>query len=192
MLEEFTGNESGTGGLVTFKNSNWLLSIVAFHQPHFINQPKDVSVIWGYSLFGDKEGDFIKKPMSECSGEKILKEVYYHLGFIDEMEEIIKSANVIPVMMPYITSQFMPRSVGDRPKVVPNGAKNFAFLGQFAEVEGECVFTVEYSIKSAIIAVYKLLNLEKQPPETYKGQYDIRVLKQAFDTLMEDKKDMLK
>jgi oleate hydratase len=126
--------------------------------------------------------------MSECSEEEILKEACYPLGFINEMEEIIKSANVIPVMMPYITSQFMPRSVRDRPKVLPSGSKNLAFLGQFAEVEEECVFTVEYSIKSAIIAVYKLLNLEKQPPEIYKGQYDIRILKQTFDTLTEDKK----
>jgi oleate hydratase len=169
-----------------------LLSIVAFHQPHFINQPKDVSVIWGYSLFGDRIGDYIKKPMSECSGEEILREVCYHLGFIDEMDEIVDSAiNVIPAMIPYITSQFMPRSVGDRPEVVPQGVKNFAFLGQFAEVKDECVFTVEYSIKSAMIAVYKLLNLEKEPPETYKGQYDIRVLNKAINTLIGENRQKL-
>ena len=40
----------------------------------------------------------------------------------------------------------MPRKPGDRPEVIPDGAVNFAFLGQFAEVPHDCVFTVEYSV----------------------------------------------
>lgn len=35
-MEEFSGNEAGTGALVTFKDSNWLMSIVLAHQPHFV------------------------------------------------------------------------------------------------------------------------------------------------------------
>src|SRR5271166_1818790 len=34
---EFSGNQPGTGGLVTFKDSNWLMSIVLAYQPHFRN-----------------------------------------------------------------------------------------------------------------------------------------------------------
>ena len=49
-MEAFSGNEAGTGGLVTFKDSNWLMSVVLYHQPHFAGQPKDVQVFWGYSL----------------------------------------------------------------------------------------------------------------------------------------------
>jgi hypothetical protein len=44
--------------------SSWLASIVIPHQPHFIGQPDNVSVLWGYGLFVDRLGDFVKKPMS--------------------------------------------------------------------------------------------------------------------------------
>ncbi len=186
MLEKFTGNRTGTGGLVTFRDSSWLMSIVAFRQPHFRNQPEDVTVIWGYGLFVDKEGDYVKKPMAEATGREMLLEVLYHLGWLDYKDEIMgEVVNVIPAMMPYITSQFMPRAIGDRPPIVPEGYDNLAFLGQFAELENECVFTVEYSVKSAMVAVYSLLPLGKVPPETYKGQYDIRVLMRAAQSLLD-------
>ena len=99
------------------------------------------------------------------------------------MPEIIKTVNVIPCMMPYITSQFMPRVKGDRPDVIPEGSTNLAFLGQFAEVADDCVFTVEYSIRSAMMAVYTLLDLEKKVPEVYPTKYDIRVVAAAAKTL---------
>ncbi len=38
-MEAFSGNKAGTGGLVTFKDSNWLMSVVLAHQPHFADQP---------------------------------------------------------------------------------------------------------------------------------------------------------
>ncbi len=79
-------------------------------------------------------------------------------------------------MMPYITSQFMPRVAGDRPDVIPAGSTNLAFLGQFAEIKGDCVFTVEYSVRSAMMAVYTLLGLKKNPPEIFPSQYDIRTV----------------
>ncbi|WP_292705421.1 MULTISPECIES: oleate hydratase [unclassified Nostoc] len=30
------------------------MSIVLAYQPHFINQPADVQVFWGYALFSDR------------------------------------------------------------------------------------------------------------------------------------------
>ncbi|WP_070120908.1 oleate hydratase [Bacillus marinisedimentorum] len=173
-----------TGGIITVKDSSWLLSVTVNRQPQFLDQPKDVIVLWAYGLFPDNEGDFIKKRMSDCTGRELLQELLYHLG-IDEkdMQEYIDTSIVIPSMMPYITSQFMPRVKGDRPQVVPEGSANLAFLGQFAEIEGDCVFTVEYSVRSAMIAVYTLLGLEKNPPEIYPSQYDIRVIANAVKTL---------
>ena len=47
-MQRFNGNEAGTGGLVSFKDSNWLMPIVLAHQPHFANQPADVQVFRGY------------------------------------------------------------------------------------------------------------------------------------------------
>ena len=160
----FSGNEAGTGGLVTFKDSNWWMSIVLAHQPHFADQPADVQVFWGYALFPDRVGNFVAKPMAECNGAEILQELCGHLR-LDL--KVVQSAICIPCRMPYITSMFMPRLPGDRPLPVPRGSKNFAFVSQFVEIPGDCVFTVEYSVRAAQMAVYELLGLEhKVPPVT--------------------------
>jgi oleate hydratase len=164
MLTCFTGNEPGTGGLVTLKDSNWLISIVLAHQPCFPNQPAGVQVFWGYSLLPDRVGNFVPKPMNECSGEEILRELSGHLR-IDP--ETVESAICIPCLMPYITSMLMPRSPGDRPLPVPHGSKNFAFISQFVEIPEDVVFTVEYSVRAAQIAVYQLLGITLEiPPVT--------------------------
>jgi oleate hydratase len=189
LIESFAerkieAHKTVTGGIITVKDSNWLLSVTVNRQPQFTNQPDDVIVLWAYGLFPDNTGDFIKKKMSDCSGKELLQELLYHLGIDEtEMGEYIDSSIVIPAMMPYITSQFMPRVKGDRPAVVPEGSTNLAFLGQFAEIEGDCVFTVEYSVRSAMMAVYKLLGLEKNPPEIYSSQYDIRVVLNAVKAM---------
>ena len=183
-MKEWTGNEPGTGALVTFKDSNWYMSVVIARQPHFINQPENIKVIWGYGLFPDHVGNFVKKRMADCTGEEILTELLYHLKFEKDMEAIKKSATVIPCMMPYITAQFEMRKPGDRPDVVPAGSTNLAFIGQFAEVPEDTVFTVEYSTRTSAIAVYKLLNIDKEPPAIYKGKRHIGVLWDAAFALL--------
>jgi oleate hydratase len=160
-MNRFSGNEAGTGGLVTFKDSNWLMSIVLAHQPHFANQPADVQVFWGYALLPDRVGNFVAKPMAECNGAEILHELCGHLRFD---LETVQSANCIPCRMPYITSMFMPRAPGDRPLPVPEGSKNFAFISQFVEIADDCVFTVEYSVRAAQMAVYELLGVDRKVP----------------------------
>ncbi len=185
LMEDFTGNTAGTGGLVTFIDSNWLMSVVLAYQPHFLGQPDDVNVFWGYGLFTDQEGNFVKKKMSHCSGEEIMTELLGHLRFDREREQILKSANCIPCMMPFITSQFMPRVAGDRPPVTPNGTHNLAFLGQYCEMPDDVVFTVEYSVRSAQTAVYALLGVDRPIPPIYKGQYDPAVLAASFKNLLQ-------
>ena len=179
LMEVFTGNEAGTGGLVTLTDSSWLMSVVLAHQPHFIGQPDDVQVCWGYGLLVDQEGDFVKKKMSDCTGEELLVELLGHLRLRAHKEQILKSANCIPCMMPLITSQFMPRVAGDRPPVRPVGTTNFAFIGQYCEIPDDVVFTVEYSVRAAQTAVYSLLGLKKAVSPLYKGQYDPAVLIKA-------------
>jgi len=147
--------------LVTFKDSNWLLSIVLAHQPHFIHQPADVQVFWGYALFPDRIGNFVTKSMAECSGAEILRELCGHLRFD---WEIMASANCIPCWMPYITSMFMPRHRSDRPRPVPYSSKNLAFISQFVEIADDVVFTVEYSVRAAQTAVYALLHIDRAIP----------------------------
>jgi oleate hydratase len=185
LVRDFTGNVPGEGGLITFADSAWLASIVLPHQPHFIGQPEDIEVFWGYGLHVDRPGDFVKKPMSACTGREILTEMLGHLHIKKEAAQILNTSICIPCMMPFITSQFLTREKGDRPEVVPSGTANLAFTGQFCELPNDVVFTVEYSIRSAATAVYNLLELDREPPAVYKGQYDPRVLFKAFKTLHE-------
>lgn len=67
----------------------------------------------------------------------------------------------------------------------PDGSKNLAFVGQYCELPDDVVFTVEYSIRSAQMAVYSLLGLEREPPPVYKRQFNPRVLLEAFQALHE-------
>ena len=180
FMEEFTGNQAGTGGLVTLTDSSWFMSVVLAYQPHFAKQPEGVYVFWGDGLLPDNEGDYVKKRMSDCSGEEILVEFFSHLNILDRMQPLMGAINCLPCLMPYIDSQFMPRAVKDRPQVVPEGSTNFAFIGQFVEVPDDCVFTVEYSVRTAQTAVYSLLDLDKQPPPVYLGSHDIGVLINAL------------
>lgn len=181
-MENFSGNLDGTGGLVTLTDSNWLMSIVIARQPHFPNQPKDVKVFWGYGLYPDRKGNYIDKTMAECSGAEMLEELYYHLKIQDLMEPITKAGkvNCIPVSMPFIDSLFMPREKGDRPDVIPEGATNFAFLGQFAEAPKDCVFTVEYSCRTAQMAVYGLFDTDKKVQPMYDSAHNPKYLLSAL------------
>jgi oleate hydratase len=183
ILRERTGNVPGEGGLITFPDSGWLASIVVPYQPHFIGQPDDVGVLWGYGLAVDSPGNFIAKPMSACSGHEIMTELLGQLRITAEADAILRTSTCIPCMMPFITSQFLPRAIGDRPQVVPQGAQNYAFIGQFCELSDDVVFTVEYSVRSAQTAAYALLHLKRSPPAIYKGSHDPRVLYQAFRAL---------
>lgn len=170
-----------TGGIVTVKDSNWLLSWTFNRQPQFRNQPKGQLVGWIYGLFSDKPGNYVKKAMRDCTGKEICMEWLYHLGVPEaEIEDMAEhGANTIPVMMPYITAFFMPRAAGDRPKVVPDGAVNFAFLGQFAETPRDTIFTTEYSMRTGMEAVYTLLNVDRGVPEVWGSTYDVRDLLNA-------------
>ena len=179
-----------TGGIVTARDSGWLLSWTINRQPQFRNQPKDQLVIWVYGLFSDKPGDFVKKTMRECTGKEICMEWLYHLGVpVAEIADLAEhSAKTVPVMMPYITAFFMPREKGDRPNVVPDGAVNFAFLGQFAETARDTIFTTAYSIRTGMEAVYSLLDIDRGVPEVWGSTYDVRDLVNASVALRDGRK----
>ncbi|MGW4098370.1 oleate hydratase [Mycobacterium sp. NPDC004974] len=167
-----------TGGIVTARDSKWLMSWTVNRQPHFKKQPKDQIVAWVYALFVDTPGDYVKKPMSECTGEEITQEWLYHLGVpeADIPELAATGAKTVPSMMPYVTAFFMPRQAGDRPAVVPQDAVNFAFIGQFAETTRDCIFTTEYSVRTGMEAAYQLLGVERGVPEVFNSTYDVRKL----------------
>ena len=172
-MEAFSGNVAGTGGLVTFKDSNWLMSVVLAHQPHFANQPADVQVFWGYALHPDRIGNFVAKPMADCTGAEILTELCGHLNF--DPATTFAAANCIPCRMPYITSMFMPRGPEDRPLPVPKTSANLALVSQFVEIPEDVVFTVEYSVRAAQMAVYELLGIAREVPPILHHDQSLKV-----------------
>ncbi|OUQ59238.1 oleate hydratase [Tyzzerella sp. An114] len=160
MIENFSGNIPGSGALMTFKDSSWLMSIVVAAQPHFKAQESDTTIFWGYGLYTGNKGDYVDKPMMECTGREILIELIHHFHWEDKIDEIMEDVvDVIPCMMPYIDSQFQPRKMSDRPKVVMDNSVNFAMISQFVEIPEDMVFTEEYSVRAARIAVYELMGI---------------------------------
>ena len=176
-----------TGGIVSCKDSKWLMSWTINRQGQFKQQDPEKVCVWVYGLFTDVPGDYIKKPMKDCTGEEITAEWLYHIGVpTDEIPELAKnSALCVPTMMPYITAFFMPRTKGDRPDVIPDGCVNFAFLGQFADTPRDTVFTTEYSVRTAMEAGYGLLGVDRGVPEVWGSVYDVRELLDSSVKLMD-------
>ena len=172
-----------TGGIVTVKDSvdNWYLSWTINRQPQFKAQDKNLVLVWVYGLTTNKPGNYVDKPMRECTGEEICREWLYHIGVPkDRIAELAKNAcNTTTTYMPFITAFFQPRKVTDRPKVVPDGAVNFAFVGQFAETPRDTIFTIEYSMRTGMESVYTLLNVDRGVPEVWGSKYDVRELLRA-------------
>ena len=179
-----------TGGPITARDSSWLMSWTVSRQPHFAVQKPNEIVAWVYGLFSDEPGDFIKKPMAECTGEEICQEWLYHIGVpTEEIPELAKHhAVTIPCMMPYVTSYFMVRRAGDRPKIVVDGAENFAFIGEHVETPNDTVFTTEYAVRTGMEAVYTLLKLDRGVPEVFASQYDLRMLLQVTHHMLDGRK----
>lgn len=181
-----------TGGIVTVKDSvnNWFLSWTINRQPQFRSQNKDTVLVWLYALHTDTEGNYIKKAMRDCTGEEICQEWLYHIGMdeskINDYSE--NACNTTTCFMPYINAFFQPRKNVDRPKVVPEGAVNFAFIGQFAETPRDTIFTTEYSMRTGMESVYTLLNVDRGVPEVWGSQYDIRELLRAAYYAVDKKK----
>lgn len=181
-----------TGGIVTVKDSvnNWFLSWTINRQPQFRSQNKDTVLVWLYALHTDTEGNYIKKAMRDCTGEEICQEWLYHIGMNEsKIKDYSENAcNTTTCFMPYINAFFQPRKNVDRPKVVPEGAVNFAFIGQFAETPRDTIFTTEYSMRTGMESVYTLLNVDRGVPEVWGSQYDIRELLRAAYYAVDKKK----
>ena len=172
-----------TGGIVTVKDSteNWYLSWTINRQPQFKSQDKNMVLVWLYSLNTNREGNYVKKAMRDCTGAEVAMEWLYHIGIPqDKIEDLAHNAcNTTTCFMPYINAFFQPRKESDRPKVVPNGAVNFAFIGQFAETPRDTIFTTEYSIRTGMEAAYTLLDIDRGVPEVWGSKYDVRELLKA-------------
>ncbi|WP_108660071.1 oleate hydratase [Acuticoccus kandeliae] len=183
LYSDLTAAEPGRGGLLTVRDSSWLLTTALFHQPEFVAQPADVMVWWGYALYPDSVGDFVAKPMTGCTGEEILRETVLQLGFERHMDDILANSTCIPCILPHAGTPWLVRTRADRPRVVPEGSTNFGFIGEFSEVPKEAAFTMEYAVRSAREAVSRLCGTEAPPPP-YQGHHDPRALYEALSALV--------
>ncbi|PYH54061.1 oleate hydratase [Aspergillus niger CBS 101883] len=132
-----TGDKVGSGTFVTLKDTPWLLSINLPQQPLFPDQPAHVQVLWGYAMYPEREGDYIKKPMLE-----------YH-------------SITLPCVVPRAAATLLVRLRSDRPPVIPPGIDNLGLIGQFVDIPGEVAVTMDYGVRSAQTAVRQLMGLER-------------------------------
>ena len=179
---KYSGNEPGTGALMTWVDSGWLMSVVVPYQPHFPDMPADTFTLWGYGLLIDSDGDYVKKKMSQATGAEIITELVHQLGFADILDDVLATTDITTVMMPYASAVFSRRMPADRPRVLPDRAGNFAFLGQFTDLPEDVVFTVEYSVHGAMRAVYGLFAVNKEIPPVYRGLLDPKVALKALQS----------
>lgn len=161
-LVALTGDQPGSVPYVTLKDSTWLLNMSVPRQPFFPDQPPGVQVFWGYAMHPEKTGDFIKKPMINCSGEEIMMELLHHLKF--PLDTITCDAITIPCILPRMTSMLLPRVASDRPQITLEGMTNLGLIGQFVEIPNEVVCSTDYGVKGAHMAVHQLMGLEEQQP----------------------------
>jgi len=184
MRKLLDSRPGGSSGAVTILDSNWEISFVLYGK-YFPDQADDEQVFWFDGLYGENEGNYIKKPITECTGVEILTEFLYHMGMLDIKDEVLSHTYVSTCMMPYITSQFMPREIADRPLVQPEGCTNLALIGQYVELPGDVVFTVETSVRTAMMAAYGLLKLDKPVTPLYQPQYDIRIISMCLKKMLD-------
>jgi oleate hydratase len=184
QIAALTGSESGRGGLVTLKDSGWVLSLSVFHQPEIIGQPSGTSIWWGYGLYPDRPGDFVKKAMDQCTGAEILEETLKQLRFDKQLSAIMASSICVPCYMPYVNNTWLLRSRRDRPPPVLEGATNLGLIGQYVEMPREIAFTIECSVRSAWETIYVLLKRGPAPPPVYQGQYDPKALLNALKVFL--------
>jgi len=180
-----TGSEAGRGGLVTLRDSPWVLSLSIFHQPEIIDQPTGTSIWWGYGLYPDNTGGHVKKPMDQCTGAEILEETLRQLRFDQQLSTIMASSICVPCYMPYVNNVWLPWSRGDMPSPVPQGATNLGLIGQYVDMPKEIAFTIECSVRSAWEAIRTLLKRGPAPPPVYQGQYDPRALLGALKVFLQ-------
>jgi oleate hydratase len=184
QMTALTGSAPGSGGLVTLKDSGWLVSLSIFHKPEVVGQPRDTYLWWGYGLHPERNGDFVPKRMDECTGTEILKEVVRQLRFDPLLDAIVSSSECIPCNLPYANNVWMPRRRADRPYPVPTGATNLGLIGQYVEVPQDIAFTIEYSARTAWEAIHLLLKRGPAPPPVYQGPCDPEALLAALKVFL--------
>lgn len=181
-MEKYTHNKCGEGLSSTFVESPWIMELRIPRAPFFKNQTEANPFLWMCAFNSFVPGKYTGKPETECTGMEILEEILMSLPMDDETRQKCRDEVVaaIPVAMPYIDAQFLPRAVGDRPNVIPQGSTNLGLIGQFVEIPEDVVFTEEYSVRGARMAVYALTGSKKEVAPVKPIRYDARMILAAL------------
>lgn len=153
----------GKAGLTVLKDSPWKLSSFVKEKSYLEDENTDGAVIFGLGLCPERIGDYVKKPMKECTGREILCEYLHQLKFSNELtDELMDTVEeAVPCYMPYMAAAREPRKPDDRPLIIPSGSEDFALIGQFAEQPDDITAFDEYSVRSARTAAYRLMNIQR-------------------------------
>lgn len=160
-----------TGAFIVLRESQWKLNLCIPAQPVFRHQPEFVRVPWGFALFPEGRGDYVKKPMLQCSGAEIMMEVLQHLNFPSEL--LFRHMVTIPRVMPRMSSILLPHSVDERPEPIPPNTSNLGLVGQFVEIPQYSCIDLSYSVRAAQIVVSRLMGLDVPTIETRRSLISI-------------------
>ncbi len=134
-------------------------------------------------------GRLVKKPMKECTGKEITAEwlVSSRNPGGGHRETGRRRVQLHADHDAIYHSVLYAESCRRRPDVIPDGSVNAAFLGQFAETPRDTIFTTEYSVRTAMEAVYGLCGVDRGVPEVWGSVYDVRELLDSTVKLMDGK-----
>ncbi|OGE56949.1 hypothetical protein PENARI_c002G07840 [Penicillium arizonense] len=156
----------GAGAFISVPECHWKLNICIPAQPVFSKQPYNVRVLWGFALFPWSKGNYVKKPMLECSGAEIMIELLRHLDIPPEL--LLRRTVTIPRVMPRMSSILLIRSSRDRPEIIPQNTCNIGLIGQFVEIPRYSCADMSYGVRTAQIAVSQLMGVNVQQEERWK------------------------
>lgn len=155
-IDLHTHNDTEAGSIISFDESPWKLTCCIPTQPVFVHQPANIRIFWGFALFARRQGDYVRKPMYDCSGAEITKELLGHLHFASQPSK----TTTIPRVMPRMTAMLLIRSLNDRPQVIPPSISNLALIGQFVEIPYYSCVDTSYGVRTAQLAVSRLMGLD--------------------------------
>jgi oleate hydratase len=145
---------------MSLPESHWRLNICIPAQPVFPRQPYIVRVLWGFALFPWSKGNYIEKPMLECSGAEVMTELLRHLNILPEL--LIRRTVTIPRVMPRMCSILLARSSRDRPEIIPQNTSNIGLIGQFVDIPRYSCADMSYGVRTAQMVVSQLMGVDIQ------------------------------
>lgn len=162
-LNSLSRSSSRDGVFISLRESPWRLNVCVPIQPVFPQQPDDVHVLWGFASFPRCKGKYVKKAMPKCSGAEILVELLGQLNVPSELH--IRHTITIPRVMPRMSSFLLARSLHDRPDIIPRDTTNIGLVGQFVDIPQYSCVDPSYSVRSAQVAVSRLMGVDFQQVE---------------------------